>query len=42
MLGYMNCCQMMIAENVDRPDLQAFVSKVLIEFGFDPDQPAET
>jgi hypothetical protein len=42
MLGYLHCCQLMIAENVDRPDLQTFVNQMLTEYGFDPGQRSQS
>lgn len=35
-LGYLHCCQMMISDSVENPNLQAIVIQCLTDYGYDP------
>ena len=42
MLGYLHCCQMMLAESVNRPDFQSLVIQCLTDYGFDAVGPSQS
>jgi len=42
MLGYLHCCQFMISENLDRPNLQSIVNQCLTDYGYDQLSPSQT
>ncbi|MDF1815890.1 MAG: dihydropteroate synthase [Verrucomicrobiales bacterium] len=41
MLGYLHCCEMMIASGVEHPEFQTVVIQCLTDYGFDPEQASQ-